>query len=89
LLHLSWIDELLDNVKDLFVELYGSQLKKPNTSVVECRFDDYFDTLVRDLESTSGSLPTVSVEAIPPGLESSLDEPPPLPGLLRGKISEF
>ncbi|KAI9786469.1 MAG: hypothetical protein M1839_006929 [Geoglossum umbratile] len=90
LLHLSWIDELLDNVKDLFVELYGSQLKKPNTSVVECPFDGYFDTLVRDLESVSGSLPTVSVEAIPLGLESSLDEPPPLPGLLRAqtKIAE-
>jgi signal recognition particle receptor subunit alpha len=72
------------------VELYGSQLKKPNTSVVECDFDDYFDTLVRDLESTSRSLPernvTSATEFISPNLGSSLDEPPPLPGLLRGKI---
>ncbi|KAI9768988.1 MAG: hypothetical protein M1840_004584 [Geoglossum simile] len=94
ILHLSWIDELLVKAKALFVELYGSQLKKPNTSVIECHFDDYFDTLARDLESTSGSLPgrnlAPATESISPNAETSLDEPPPLPGLLRAqpKIAE-
>ncbi|KAH0538208.1 hypothetical protein FGG08_005177 [Glutinoglossum americanum] len=94
LLHLSWIDELLDKVKDLFVELYGSQLKKPNTSVVECHFGDYFDTIVRDLETASGGLPERYVatvaKSVPPNPALSLDEPPPLPGILRAqpKIAE-
>ncbi|KAH0559434.1 hypothetical protein GP486_004054 [Trichoglossum hirsutum] len=94
LLHLSWIDELLDKIKDLFVELYGNQLKRPNTTVVECHFDDYFDTLVRDLEATSGGLPerhAASVsEFTPPNLEPALDEPPPLPGVLiaQPKLAE-
>lgn len=72
------------------MELYGSQLKKPNTSVVECHFDDYFDTLVRDLEVTSGGLPERHAASIaefaPPDLVPTLDEPPPLPEVLRGKI---
>ena len=54
LIHLSWIDKLLDNVKTLFVNLYGGQLKKQNSSVVECPFDDYFEQQVRELENSGG-----------------------------------
>jgi signal recognition particle receptor subunit alpha len=75
-------------VKDLFSELYGSQLKKPHTSVVECPFDDYFNTLVRDLESTSGALPSNTTLGAPnvasQGPGSSSDEAPPIPGVLKG-----
>jgi signal recognition particle receptor subunit alpha len=54
LLHLSWIDKLVDNIRTLFVKLYGEQLKRPNTTIVECRgFDGYFDQQLQELERTS------------------------------------
>lgn len=53
LLHLSWIDQLVDNLKALFVELYGDQLKKPHTTIVECHFDEYFDQQLKKLEKTA------------------------------------
>jgi signal recognition particle receptor subunit alpha len=62
-------------------------LKKPNTSIVECHFDEYFDQQLRELEGSSVPKETGSAEPInfsEPGLS---DEPPPLPVLLsRGKI---
>ena len=50
LINLSWVDKLLDNIRTLFVDLYGDQLRKPHTSQVECPFDDYFDQQVKELE---------------------------------------
>ncbi|KAL2356676.1 signal recognition particle, alpha subunit, N-terminal-domain-containing protein [Cryomyces antarcticus] len=94
LLHLSWIDKLLDNVRDLFTGLYGEQLKKPHTSGIECHFDDYFNRQMQELERTSGiatatsSEPTSAAELTPPsssaGTEPSIDEPPPIPALHKG-----
>ncbi|CAK7239127.1 MAG: hypothetical protein STHCBS139747_000552 [Sporothrix thermara] len=53
LLHLSWIDRLVDNIKTIFVKLYGDQLTRPNTTIVECaRFDDYFDQQINELEGS-------------------------------------
>jgi signal recognition particle receptor subunit alpha len=52
-LQLTWIDELVDSVKTLFIALYGDQLKKPNTSVIECPFDEYFEQRVRELEKNA------------------------------------
>ncbi|KAK4102951.1 SRP54-domain-containing protein [Parathielavia hyrcaniae] len=55
LLHLPWIDKLVDNIKAIFVSLYGDQLKKPNTTIVECvKFDEYFDQQLHELEQGSG-----------------------------------
>lgn len=92
LLHLSWIDKLVDNIRTLFVDLYGDQLKKPHTSVVECHFDEYFDQQIRELEGTAGSRdtrpaePTESHARHDPAFDGDL--PPPLPGLLsRGTFS--
>lgn len=88
LLHLSWIDKLVDNVRILFVSLYGDELKKPNTSIVECPFDAYFDQQLRELEgSTSAARETVTpVKPIDFSEPRLIDEPPPLPGLLsRGQ----
>ncbi|KAI9823421.1 MAG: hypothetical protein M1832_002431 [Thelocarpon impressellum] len=53
LLHISWIDKLLDNVKTIFVDLYRDQLKRPHTSIVDCPFDDYFDQQLGELETTA------------------------------------
>ncbi|ROV94947.1 hypothetical protein VSDG_07040 [Cytospora chrysosperma] len=52
LLHLSWIDKFVDNIKTIFVQLYGDQLTKPNTTQVECsQFDKYFDQQLQELET--------------------------------------
>ncbi|CAK7206877.1 hypothetical protein SEUCBS139899_009683 [Sporothrix eucalyptigena] len=56
LLHLSWIDKLVDNIKTIFVKLYGDQLTRPNTTIVECaRFDDYFNQQINELEGSGAS----------------------------------
>ncbi|TAQ88944.1 hypothetical protein B7494_g2717 [Chlorociboria aeruginascens] len=94
LLHLSWIDKLVDNIKTLFVELYGDQLRKPHTTIVECHFDDYFDQQIRELEKTALNLDTrvaestALVEEIPSISGNLGNEPPPLPGLLSKRTSK-
>ena len=83
----------MDNIKTIFVDLYGDQLKKPNTTIVECPFDEYFDQQIQKLEKTALNTDTrvaesaALVEAAPPSVSDPfMDEPPPLPGLLsRGK----
>lgn len=93
LLHLSWIDKLVDNIKTLFVDLYGDQLRKPHTTIVECHFDEYFDQQLQELEKTAINRDTAIAEATaflekaPASVAGEVrDEPPPLPGLLsRGK----
>merc|ERR1712093_861713 len=89
LLHLSWIDKLVDNIKTIFVDLYGDQLKKPHTTIVECHFDEYFDQQIQKLEKTALNQDTrvaessAYVEEAPPSVSEKFDdEPPPLPGLL-------
>jgi signal recognition particle receptor subunit alpha len=68
------------------VDLYGEQLKKPHTTVVECHFDEYFDQQMRELENTGSKKdtrpvePAAFLEVTSSGLSD--DEPPPLPGLL-------
>ncbi|MCJ1476156.1 hypothetical protein MMC13_004821 [Lambiella insularis] len=88
LLQLSWIDKLLDNLKTIFVDLYGDQLRKPHTSIVECDFDAYFDQQLRELEgSVSSSAPPAKLQEdnlTPPSSSDAGDEPPPpIPGLLQ------
>ena len=76
----------MDNIKSLFVDLYGDQLKKPHTTIVECHFDEYFDQQMRELEKTGVNKdtrpaePNTFLEAASSGFSD--DEPPPLPGLL-------
>ena len=93
LLHLSWIDKLLDNIKIIFVDLYRDQLRKPHTSVVECDFDGYFDQQVRELERTAEKSPQLGPfeppeDPTPPSSSDSHQNdmpPPPIPGLTTGK----
>ncbi|KAL9045376.1 MAG: hypothetical protein Q9214_001565 [Letrouitia sp. 1 TL-2023] len=89
LLHLSWVDKLLDNIRILFVDLYGDQVKKPHTSIVECDFDGYFDQQVKELEGSAERLTQRAPQIVhddltpPSSSDNGLDEPPPhLPGLL-------
>ncbi|EFX02004.1 signal sequence receptor alpha [Grosmannia clavigera kw1407] len=59
LLHLSWIDKLVENIKTIFASLYGEQLTRPHTTIVECaRFDNYFDQQMNELEGGPASTDT-------------------------------
>ncbi|KAL7947199.1 signal recognition particle, alpha subunit, N-terminal domain-containing protein [Trichoderma barbatum] len=65
LLHLSWVDKLVDNIKTIFVELYGDQLTKPHTTLVECHsFGEYFDQQLQELDKSSniGSISPIDEE---------------------------
>lgn len=91
LLHLSWIDKLLDNIKVIFTDLYKDQLRKPHTSLVECDFDAYFDQQVKELERSVDKnalrAPQLALDDFTPpsGSENGYDDaPPPIPGLLTG-----
>lgn len=93
---MTWIDKLLDNVRTLFTGLYGAQLKKEHTSIVDCPFDPYFDRKMQELEPAidgSASVPfksTSNVDLTPPsssGTDHAADEPPPMPVLLKGASS--
>ena len=84
LLQLTWIDELLDTVKKLFVALYGDQLKKPHTSTIECHFDDYFESRVRELEKKAGGPARVPTPSVVDGKGDEWTEAPPIPGMMRG-----
>ena len=86
LLHLTWIDKLLDNIRIIFVDLYRDQLKKPHTSVIDCEFDEYFDQQVRELEeaaegSTQQALQVTADDLTPPSSSDSGSQEirPPLP----------
>ncbi len=80
-MHLPWIDKLVDNIKAIFVSLYGDQLKKPNTTLIECaKFDEYFDQQLEELEQGSGKSDARAFgdEA----LSEHLGDEPPLPPAL-------
>ncbi|KAK6503600.1 hypothetical protein TWF481_008613 [Arthrobotrys musiformis] len=93
LLHLTWIDELLDQVKKLFVALYGEKIKASGGAKIQCHFDQYFEASLRSLErKAGGSAPIRSANTLPddPSSEgnggglSDGDEwsaPPPMPGV--------
>ncbi|KAL6794772.1 signal recognition particle, alpha subunit, N-terminal domain-containing protein [Trichoderma sp. SZMC 28013] len=68
LLHLSWVDKLVDNLKTIFVELYGEQLTKPHTTLVECHsFGEYFDQQLQELDKSShvGFISPIDEESSP------------------------
>ncbi|KAL5387654.1 hypothetical protein DPSP01_003450 [Paraphaeosphaeria sporulosa] len=56
LVHMTWIDKLLDNIRALFVGLYGEQLSSKHGSVLNCdKFAPYFERQIQDLEGQSDS----------------------------------
>lgn len=85
----------MDNLKAIFVEIYGDQLRKPNTTKVECPFDEYFDQQLKKLEKTALNTDTRVAESsalidhAPPSIDDThADEPPPLPGFLSRGASK-
>ncbi|KAH8907458.1 signal recognition particle receptor subunit alpha [Coniochaeta sp. PMI_546] len=96
LLHLSWVEKLVDNIKTIFVNLYGDQLTKPNTTIVECaEFDKYFDQQLQELESsgakiTYGTNDLRSRDAVADQAASgNFGEKPPSPTLIHRRKPEL
>ncbi|KAF2465980.1 P-loop containing nucleoside triphosphate hydrolase protein [Lindgomyces ingoldianus] len=87
LVHLTWIDKLLDNVRALFTGLFGEELRKEHSSLVDCdKFGPYFDRQIQELERTSdGSASAPNVKLTPPSSsnDSAGEEPPLLPALQK------
>ena len=88
LLHLNWVDKLVDNIRTIFVSLYGDQLKKPHTTLVEChKFDDYFDQQLQELETTTtrNAVEQPDEAPVPDRLKDGMGPP----GLTyRGKVTD-
>lgn len=60
------------------MSLYGDQLTKPNTTIVECiEFDKYFDQQLQELEQTSGKSDARAFKD--EEVSGNLGEKPPLP----------
>jgi signal recognition particle receptor subunit alpha len=92
LLHLSWVDKLLDNIRTIFVGVYKNQLDKPNATVAKYPFDPYFDQQLRELDQTTGRAaraePPIGVEekkVSPEDGDTGGPPPPPIPGLLKAQ----
>ncbi|KAF1963201.1 P-loop containing nucleoside triphosphate hydrolase protein [Byssothecium circinans] len=87
LVHLTWIDKLLDNVRALFTGLYGEQIKKEHTSVVNCdKFAPYFERQMQELEGQSDASSTApGLKLTPPSStdNDSGDEPAQKPPILQ------
>jgi signal recognition particle receptor subunit alpha len=85
LVHLTWVDKLLDNVRALFVGLYGEQLKAQRSTLLKCdKFDAYFDRQLQDLDGHADDIPQ---RPQPTSAESadndSADDAPPQPAALQ------
>ncbi|KAJ5166330.1 Signal recognition particle receptor subunit alpha [Penicillium canariense] len=91
LLHLGWIDKLLENISTIFIDVYKDQLKGNRTRITTYKFDAYFEQQVRELEDNTGSV--AEIHAVNTGEKKdplvSSDNggppPPPVPGLVKAQ----
>jgi signal recognition particle receptor subunit alpha len=91
LLHLGWIDKLLDNISALFINIYKDQLRSTRVRVVEYPFDRYFEQQLRALEDNSVPINSERVVTVAERKKDSLvssehggPPPPSVPGLIHG-----
>lgn len=54
LLHLTWVDKLLDDIRTIFVEVYRGQLEELDYATLKYPFDKYFDEELRRLDQSTG-----------------------------------
>ncbi|KAJ5248852.1 Signal recognition particle receptor subunit alpha [Penicillium chermesinum] len=89
LLHLGWIDKLLENISTIFTDVYKDQLKGNRVRITTYKFDPYFEQQVRELEDNTGSIAdtyTAETEEKKDPLVQSDNggpPPPPIPGLKK------
>ena len=58
LLHLTWVDRLLDDVRTIFVDVYRGQLEELDYAALKYPFDKYFDEELRRLDQSTGGAVT-------------------------------
>ena len=91
LLHLTWVDRLLENIRTLFVNVYKDVLKQPNALVPSYPFDPYYDQQMRELGKSTGEDVTAGPLRVELAIKKASPEegntggppPPPIPGLLK------
>ena len=77
LVHLTWIDRLLDNVRALFTGLYAEQLRNRHSTLVDCeRFAPYFERQLQELEgqSDASSTSAAAPKLTPPSTDDDDDD---------------
>lgn len=94
LLHLTWVDRLLNNIRAIFVNVYKNELARPNAAIAEYAFDEYYDQQLRELEASTGAArlaepPRVSTDKKQEQQEGDTGgpPPPPVPGLPKAQSS--
>ncbi|KAJ5545523.1 hypothetical protein N7535_006091 [Penicillium sp. DV-2018c] len=91
LLHLGWIDKLLENISTIFIDLYKDQVQGNRARIQTYRFDQYFEQQVRELEDKPGGFGEDYVlekgEKKDPLVSSDNGgpPPPPSPGLVKAQ----
>ncbi|KAJ5663287.1 Signal recognition particle receptor subunit alpha [Penicillium longicatenatum] len=91
LLHLGWIDKLLENISTIFTDVYKDQLLGNHNRITTYRFEPYFEQQVRELEDNTGGASeayTVETGEKKDSLVSSDNggpPPPPIPGLMKAQ----
>ncbi|KAJ5984850.1 hypothetical protein N7499_008930 [Penicillium canescens] len=90
LLHLGWIDKLLENISTIFIDLYKDQVKGNRARIQNYRFDQYFEQQVRELEDNTGGFAeeyVAETEKKDPLVSSDNGgpPPPPVPGLVKAQ----
>lgn len=90
LLHLGWIDKLLDNISTIFIDLYKDRLNGTRARVVEYPFDKYFEQQVGELEDNRGFVSEAALadkedkKDLLVSSDNGGPPPPPVPGLVKG-----
>jgi signal recognition particle receptor subunit alpha len=92
LLHLTWVDRLLENIRTIFVSVYKDQLASSNAAVAIYDFDGYYDQQLRELDISAGAPLLVESPRIFADKKEELQDgdtggppPPPIPGGLRAQ----
>jgi signal recognition particle receptor subunit alpha len=81
LLHISWVDKLLENVRALFTELYREKLSTPRKTTTDYQFEPYFERQVQELEKSEESVSVPSINVAPSSKETKQVEPAAEPGI--------
>ncbi|KAJ6002946.1 Signal recognition particle receptor subunit alpha [Penicillium sp. IBT 35674x] len=92
LLHLGWIDKLLENISTIFTDVYKDQLLGNRNRITTYRFEPYFEQQVRELEdNTGGASEAYTVETGEKkdplvASDNGGPPPPPVPGLMKAQL---
>ncbi|KAJ5622981.1 Signal recognition particle receptor subunit alpha [Penicillium lividum] len=91
LLHLGWIDKLLENISTIFIDVYKDQLQGNRSRITTYRFEPYFEQQVRELEDNTGGASEAYIVETGDKKDPLVSSdnggppPPPIPGLMKAQ----